>query len=91
MDNSGENSPIHPINTLKKLFWLTVRVRLLLSTWHNQSLYITIGLIIKTFAMVYVNLELLVKKIFAVYWKMVKILVTTKSSCAKAGYFIQKT
>ena len=44
-----------------------VKVGLLLNTWHNSSLHITTGLEIKTFNMVFANLELSVNEKFVVY------------------------
>ena len=45
---------------------------------------------IKTFARVYVDLELSVNKKFAAYGTRVKILATLKSPCAKSCHMIQK-
>ena len=44
---------------------------------------ITTGLEIKTFANVYINLELLVNEEFVGYGTIVKILATLKNPCAK--------
>ena len=72
-----------------KLLYVPVTVVLLLNTWHNWSLYITISLEI-TCARVYVNLELLVNEKCVAYETLVKILATLKSLCAKGCYLIQK-
>ena len=58
-------------------------MRLLLTTWHNQCLHITIGLEIITFASVYVNLELPVNETFVAHGTMVGISETLKSLWAK--------
>ena len=60
---------------------------LLLNTWCK---YITTGLEIKTFARVYVNLQLSVNEKFVAYETIIKILATLKSSRAKVCYLIQK-
>ena len=59
---------------LKKLLWFSLRVGLLLHTWHNLSLYNTTGQGTKTFARMSVNLELSVNGKFVAYGKMAKIL-----------------
>ena len=64
------------------LLWPPVKVGLLLNTWRNCSLHITTGLEIKTFARVYVYLELSVNEKFVTYGTIVKILTTLKSSYA---------
>ena len=63
---------------------------LLLRNEHNYSSYISTGLEVKTFARVYVNLELLVNEEFIAYGTMVKILAISKSPSAKECYLIQK-
>ena len=90
MGHSGDNNLVRPIrDVLKKLLWLPVRLGSLLNTWRYQSLYITTGLEIKTFARVYVNLEFSVCEKFVANATMVKILATLKCSCVKSYYLIQ--
>ena len=88
--DSGENSLVCSIcNVLKKLFWVLVRVGLLLNTWRNLSLCITIGLKIKSFARAYVKLKLSVKEKFVAYGTMSKILTTLTSPFSMECFLIQ--
>lgn len=73
LGDSGENSPVCPINNVLKNFFS------IQSEWHY---YYTTSLEIIAFSWVYLNLDLSVYQEFIGYGAMVKILLNLKSLCA---------